>query len=68
MKRYWKAPPCKSGKAAYKNQGEALRALEVIHRQNAQAVAALPTEPQSAYQCKCGAWHLTKQESGVKVT
>jgi hypothetical protein len=57
---------CKSGKVPYKNQGAALRAIEVIHRQNAQAVAALPFEPQSAYHCDCGAWHLTKQKGGVR--
>ena len=61
----WKPPKCKTGKVPYRTQGDALRAIEYIRRDNAQAVAALPYEPQRAYPCDCGAWHLTKQQTGV---
>lgn len=67
MKR-WQKPTCRSGKAAYQTQGAALRALDVLRRENAQAVVPLPFTLQSAYRCRtCGAWHLTKQEGRVSL-
>ena len=57
----WKPPRCKSGKAAFRTEGEARRALHRIEVTNAQAVVAGTTQPQRAYRCKCGAWHLTSQ-------
>lgn len=61
----WKAPRCASGKVGYRNQGTALRALDQIARDNAQAVAPTSEPPVAAYPCRCGAWHLTKK-SGVR--
>jgi hypothetical protein len=57
----WRAPRCASGKAAFRSRGVALRALERIAVDNAQAVAPGEGAPRRAYRCDCGAWHLTKQ-------
>jgi hypothetical protein len=57
----WRPPKCGSGKTAFQSQGKALRALEKIRQDNAQAAAPLPFEPQRAYRCECGAWHLTRR-------
>jgi hypothetical protein len=61
----WKPPKCESGKALFRSQGEALRALVAIEKDNAQAVAPLSFQPHRAYHCDCGAWHLTKQKVRV---
>jgi len=58
----WRPPKCPTGKAAYRTQGSALHALDVIARQNAQAVAPLNVRLRNVYRCpKCRAWHLTRQ-------
>lgn len=62
----WEKPRCSSRKAAWRAQGEALRALTRLQRENAQAVVPLPFDLKSAYQCpECGAWHLTSKSNGV---
>jgi len=66
VRRRWKKPVCRSGKAAFRNQGAALRALERIAKDNAQATAPLDSQPERTYLCECGAWHLTRR-SGVSV-
>lgn len=58
----WRKPRCASKKAAWRTQGDALRHLNRLALQNAQAVAPLPFELRGAYHCRCGAWHLTKQD------
>lgn len=67
MKRQPPTSSCASGKVAFRTQGDALRALDKIRKDNAQAVVPMPFEPRSAYHCDCGAWHLTKRESGVHI-
>jgi hypothetical protein len=64
----WRKPQCKSGKAAFRTQGEARRAIDRIVKDNAQAVAPTEHAPHRAYKCDCGAWHLTKSPERVKVT
>lgn len=57
---------CRSGKATFRSQGDALRALRRIAIDNAQAVAPLPEQPEFAYACRhCDGWHLTKR-NGVR--
>lgn len=54
---------CPSGKASYSTQGRALRAIDIIRRDNAQAAAPLPFEPKKPYRCRhCKQWHLTSKE------
>lgn len=68
MTTSWRKPPCGTGKAAYRTQGLALRALETLRRENAQAVAPMAFTLRSAYRCReCGAWHLTTKSNGVRV-
>lgn len=61
MRKQWKPPRCKSGKAAFRTQGAAMRALAKIQLTNAQAVVVGSKEPRRAYRCDCGAWHLTSR-------
>lgn len=66
MKRErWSPPRCSSGKAAYRSQGRALRALAVIEMQQVQAAEATGSAPRATYRCpECGAWHLTRNTDG----
>lgn len=50
-------------KGRFRTRGEALRAVDRIVKDNAQAVAPLPFAPQRAYRCACGVWHLTRMEA-----
>lgn len=59
--RRWRPPQCRTRKAAFRTQGEALKALERLKQENAQAVAPMPFTLRNAYRCDCGAWHLTKR-------
>lgn len=67
MTRRWRKPPCGTKKAAYRTQGLALRALDVLARENAQALVPMPFTLRGAYLCDCGAWHLTRREDSVHV-
>ena len=48
----WQKPRCSSRKAAWKTQGLALQAMDILAKQNAQAVAPVPFELRSAYKCR----------------
>lgn len=63
----WRKPKCQSGKDAWRTHGDALRALERITVDNAQAVAPRAATPTGAYKCQCGAWHLGSTEALTKL-
>jgi hypothetical protein len=58
----WKPPKCKSDKVAYRTQGKAIYALQIIHGQRVQGASGFDfDEPVGTYKCDCGAWHLTSK-------
>jgi hypothetical protein len=67
-KRERDKPSCPSGKVCFASQGSALRALDRIRKDNAQAVAPVEEElvPKRAYRCEtCGYHHLTSKGAGT---